>query len=80
MTPDTPPLPSEDWISQRQLAKLLGISERTASVWASEGRLRRFEHGVKDCGRRRYSRALVKRELHNRWQEAVLRQDGDDGQ
>jgi hypothetical protein len=73
--PETPPAPHKDWICQRQLANLLDISERTASVWASAGRLRRFEHGVEQCGRKKYSRRLVEREIHRRRQEAIQLQD-----
>lgn len=69
------PPPSTDWLTQRQLAELLGISERTASVWASTGRLAVYEHGVPAGGRRQYSRALVERELQRRWDAATEKQD-----
>ncbi|QDU76865.1 Helix-turn-helix domain protein [Bremerella volcania] len=69
------PSPTTDWITQRELAELLGISERTASLWAKGGKLEPFKHGVKTCGRRKYSKSLVQRELNNRWDEAVARQD-----
>ena len=71
---DVPP-PNGDWICQRDLAELLGVSERTASIWAKAGRLRRFEHGFEDCGRRKYSRTLIETELRRRWDEAVRRQE-----
>ncbi len=70
-TPD----PEQDRIDQRTLASLLGISERTASVWARAGRLRHYEHGVGTCGRRRYSRGLVLRERQRCWLRAVRAQD-----
>ena len=41
----TCPVAAEDWIPQKEVARLLGVSERTASVWARAGRLRRYEHG-----------------------------------
>jgi hypothetical protein len=69
------PIPRKDWICQRQLADILGISEHTASVRAKAGKLRRFEHGIPDCGRRIYSRTLVQRELEERWETAVRNQD-----
>ena len=70
---DIPP-PNGDWICQRDLAVLLGVSERTASIWAKAGRLRRFEHRFEDCGRRKYSRTLIDTE-RRRWEEAVRRQE-----
>lgn len=69
------PAPSKDWICQREVAHLLGISERTASVWASEGRLSRFCHRVPGVGRRQYSRELVERELQSRWEQAIRTQE-----
>jgi predicted site-specific integrase-resolvase len=66
---------THDWITQSALAELLGISERTASLWAAAGRLREFEHGCRQCGRRKYSRQLVERAIDHQWQEAVARQD-----
>jgi hypothetical protein len=71
---DMPP-PRDDWICQRQLADLFAVSERTASLWAKAGRLRRFQHGFPDCGRRKFSRSLVLREIRERWERAVLEQD-----
>ena len=77
---DTPlPIPSADWIYQRDLAQILGFSEHTASVWAVDGRLRRFEHGVPNCGRRKYSLALVQRELSRHWEAAINYQDAAQG-
>lgn len=70
-----PPDPGADWIYQSTVASALGISQRTASLWAREGRLRKFEHGVPACGRRKYSRRLVERELQMRWDRAVRTQD-----
>lgn len=70
------PVPTSDWIPQSELARMLGVSARTASLWAKADRLRRFEHGVPGCGgRRRYSRRLVERELERRWDAAVEAQD-----
>ena len=71
---DPRPLPPIDWICQRQLAELLAVSERTASIWAKAGRLRPYEHGFRNCGRRKYSRCLVETELQHRWDQAVRRQ------
>lgn len=70
-----PPLPRTDWICQVQLAELLGVSEHTASNWARADKLKRFEHGMPNCGRRKYSRSLVERELSCRWQAAIEYQD-----
>ncbi len=50
---------TQDWINQAQLAALLGITPKTASVRASKGLLRQYEHGVEGCGRKKYSRQLV---------------------
>lgn len=75
MAGESAPSPTTDWLTQSELAELLGISERTASVWACAGKLRIYEHGVRGCGRRKYSRALVQRELDQRWSEAVDRLD-----
>ena len=69
------PDPAGDWISQRGLAALLGVSERTASLWARAGRLKCYEHGVPNSARRRYSRQLVERERQRRWDTAVRSQD-----
>jgi predicted DNA-binding ArsR family transcriptional regulator len=66
---------TSDWITQRELAQLLGVSERTACLWAKAGKLESFEHGVPACGRRKYSKSLVHREFNNRWDRAVTRQD-----
>ncbi len=52
-----------DWISQRDLCGLLGISEHTGSAQAKAGQLRKFEHGVSNAGARKYSRQLVELEL-----------------
>ena len=60
---EQPPDTHDDRIHRRKLAALLGIVPQAASAWAHAGRLRRYEHGVVNCGRRRYSRALVQREL-----------------
>ncbi len=69
------PEPGRDWITQRSLAAALGVSQRTASLWSGAGKLRRYEHGMPDCGRRKYSRALVERELRRRWEIALDAQD-----
>src|SRR4051794_40013961 len=70
------PRPRSDWISQREVAELIGITEQTASAWARKGKLKVFEHGVAIGGRRRYSRALVERELRFRWEQALRNQAG----
>ena len=70
----THPNPAADWITQRELAGILGVCARTASLWAKAGRLQPFEHGFIACGRRKYSRALVQHELRRRWDEATARQ------
>ncbi len=64
-----------DWITQKELAAMLGISPKTASEWAKQGRLIRFEHGIDGAGRRRYSRHLVQREFQNCLDAAMQRQD-----
>jgi hypothetical protein len=69
------PDPASDWTDQKGLAELLSISEKTACCWAKEGRLAEFEHGFPHCGRRKYSRTLVRREIQHRWQQAIRRQD-----
>ncbi len=53
---------------------MLGVSPRTASLWASAGRLARYEHGFPNCGRRKYSKALVELEMQTQWDRAVDRQ------
>jgi hypothetical protein len=69
------PAPSKDWICQRELARLLGISERTASIRAQQGKLDRYRHGVPGMGRKAYSRELVQRDLQRRWEEAIRNQE-----
>jgi hypothetical protein len=71
----TSPPPSEDWIDQKTLMGILGVSEHTGTQWAKAGRLRSFEHGFEVCGKRRYSRTLVLREQRNRLEQAIRRQD-----
>jgi len=71
--------PTEDWVEQKTLAGMLGVSEKTASAWAKAGRLLVFEHGFSCCGRRKYSRTLVERELARRWGQAIHRQDAASG-
>ena len=56
-------VPAKDWITQRAIAEILGVSQRTASVWASNGRFRHYEHGCENCGRRKYSRLLIDRHV-----------------
>ena len=73
MKSEDPPSPADDWITQVELAQLLGISANTASQWAKQGRLREFEHGMVGAGRRRYSRALFQRLLSHGWKSAVKR-------
>jgi len=68
------PLPSGGWICQAELAAMLGVSPRTASLWASAGKLRGYEHGFPNCGRRKYSKALVELEMQTQWNRAVDRQ------
>ena len=72
----TPQLvPALDWITQKDLAELLGVTAHTAAKWAKKGRLTRYEHGIDVCGRRRYSRMLVLREQRRRLELAIRRQD-----
>lgn len=75
VTPEAMPDPRKDRICQRSLCGLFGFSERTGSLLAKSGKLRRFEHGIPGSGRRKYSRALVERELQMRWSRAVKTQD-----
>ena len=70
-----PPDPKSDWCCQRLVATALGISPQAASAKARAGELRHFEHGVPGCGRRKYSRALIQRELQRRWALAIKVQD-----
>lgn len=72
---DEAPAPEVDWITQRELAEQLGFSQKTASQLASKGALCVYEHGVVACGGRRYSRALIQRDVQNRWEEAIAKQD-----
>ena len=65
----------DDWLCQREMADLLHISQRIASVWAADGKLRQYEHGFPQCGRRKYSRQLVERLIRRGWEEAIKRQD-----
>jgi hypothetical protein len=74
-TSQAPPHPGSDWVCQKLVATELGISPQRASLKARAGELRRFEHGVPGCGRRKYSRALIQRELRRRWELAVKVQD-----
>ncbi len=67
--------PRSDGIFQRSVCAVFGVSERTGSLWARQGKLRRFEHGIPGCGRRKYSRTLVERELQRRWENAVQAQE-----
>ena len=71
----TPPDPRTDWCFQRDLAEALGISAQVASTKARAGELRHFEHGVPACGKRKYSKALIERELRHRWEHALKVQD-----
>jgi hypothetical protein len=68
-------VPALDWITLKGLAALLGVTPHTAAKWARAGRLRRYEHGVDACGRRRYSRMLLLREQQHRLEQAIRRQD-----
>lgn len=52
--------PAVDWIGQIELARLLGVSQKTVQNLAKRGRLRQFEHGISAAGRRVYSRELVR--------------------
>lgn len=54
-------VPLHDWANQKEVAALLGVSQKTASAWAKAGKLRAFEHGFACCGRRIYSRTLLSR-------------------
>ena len=62
-TIDHIPEPRGDWINQRELADLIGVSQRTASIWAKQGRLKRYEHGSAAGGQRKYSRRLLLLEI-----------------
>jgi hypothetical protein len=70
-----PPDPNSDWCCQKLVAKALGISQQAASAKARSGELRHFEHGNRGCGRRKYSKALIERELRRRWEKAIEVQD-----
>jgi hypothetical protein len=70
-----PPEPRMDWITQRRLVAMLGISEKTGSLYAQEGKFRRYEHSVPGCGRRKYSKLLVERQIRLRLEQAVRLQD-----
>ena len=72
---DGRPPPVLDWICQRELADMFDISPRTAASRAAAGKLHAYEHGVPNCGRRKYSRLLVERVIRHRWEEAIRRQD-----
>ena len=74
------PDPASDWIDQSELADLLSVSQKTASCWAKEGRLLDYEHGFPHCGRRKYSRTLIMRDLQRCWSNATRRhnQEEDD--
>ena len=76
------PDPADDWICQRELAESLDVTEQTASLWAKQGKLRPFEHGITPCGHRKYSRSLLRRQVERGWAQAVERQDnaGSQGQ
>lgn len=73
----SPPEPATDWMTQTELAELLGVSTRTISARSKAGNLQCYEHGVPGCGQRRFSRTLVDRMLHHHWSRAVSRQDGE---
>lgn len=74
------PAKAADWICQRELAAVFGISARTASIRAQAGLFRQFEHGVPGCGVRKYSRQLVERLIKRRLEEAIERQDSLPGE
>jgi hypothetical protein len=67
------PSPANDWIDQSQVGGIFGVTAKTASLWAKAGRLSRYEHGMPNCGRRKYSRQLVMQDLKNHWSDAVSR-------
>ena len=63
--------PQEDWLTQKELAKLLGeIAPETASRWAQDGRLKIFEHGMVGAGKRKYSRKLVREYQRMKFRQA----------
>ncbi|KXB07616.1 hypothetical protein AKJ51_00675 [candidate division MSBL1 archaeon SCGC-AAA382A20] len=75
--------PEEDWLNQRELARLLGIAPETASRWAKDGRLKIFEHGMVIGGKRKYSRKLVReyqemkfRQARNRMRKTLQQGEG----
>lgn len=69
------PDPATDWITVSEVARILGVSAKTARQRAHAGELDHFQHGVGGCGQRKFSRMLVERIIESRWQEAVRRQD-----
>jgi hypothetical protein len=69
------PKPATDWITASELARMLGVSAKTARLRARAGELDHFRHGVAGCGRKKYSRTLVRRTIDSRWEEAIRRQD-----
>ena len=44
-------------------------------MWSKAGRLQQYEHRFDNCGRRKYSRSLIEKELRLRWGQAVQRQE-----
>ena len=72
------PLPADDWVEQQQLAEIFGVTPKTVSLWAGDGKLRRYEHGMPNCGRRKYSRSLVLRDIELHWREALSRLTGNE--
>lgn len=67
----TPQAPVDDSIDQQTLAGLLGVAPKTASIWAGQGRLKKYEHGNANCGRRKYSRRLVAEDMRLHLDRAI---------
>jgi len=72
------PEPATDWVPMTEVARMLGVSAKTARQRARAGELDHFRHGVAGCGRRKYSRTLVRRAIEHCWEVAIRRQDGAD--
>lgn len=73
--PAAPVDPAQDWISRRELARLLGVSPQTAHAWDGSGKLKVFEHGMPGSRYRRFSRLLVERYFKRSWENAIQAQE-----
>jgi hypothetical protein len=70
------PAPEDDWMCRADVARMLGVSDRTAQTLERRGEFKAIEHGNFGRLRRKYSRCLLQRELARRWDEALRRQSG----